>query len=147
MVEFNQCDEEIRFAFLEMRIRKQKGTGTLETLLVCILVSILIGAVIPYYQQMMQRARESALQTGLVNIRKSIELYRALEGRYPADLKRLVHARYVIPVRKDTFFSGEYLRNQAVDAKGNLLDPFGNQYQYDPKDGTVFSETEGYESW
>ncbi len=128
-------------------IRNERGLGILDTLLVCILVSILIGTAIPYYQQLTLGAREAALQTGLANIRKSIELYQVLQGHYPSELRSLLHARYVVPVREDTFFSGEYLRNQAIDAKGNLLDPFGNQYQYNPKDGTVLSGTQGYETW
>lgn len=127
--------------------RNEQGSGIFDTLLVCILVSILIGTVIPYYQRLEREAREAALQTGLANIRKGIELYHLLQGELPINLRRLVHARYVIPIREDTFFSGEYLRNQAVDEEGNLLDPFGNRYRYDPKKGAVASETEGYENW
>lgn len=121
--------------------------GSLDTLLVCILVSILIGTVIPYYQKIQQDAKEAVLMSGLVNIRKGIELYTALQGRYPSDLKDLINARYVIPVREDTFFSGEYLRSQSVDAEGNLLDPFGHRYLYNPKNGIVTSGTEGYQTW
>lgn len=127
--------------------RNERGLGLFDTLLVCILVSILIGTVIPYYQRLEKKAREAALQTGLANLRKGVELYHLLQGEFPTDLKRLVHARYVIPVREDTFFSGEYLRDQAVDDEGNLLDPFGNRYRYDPKNRTVSSGTEGYEDW
>lgn len=125
----------------------QKGQGILDTLLVCILVSILVGTVIPYYQRLAQQAREAALQTGLVNIRKGVELYQVLQGHYPPDLKSLVHAHFIIAAREDTFFSGEYLRHRATDLEGNLLDPFGNRYRYDPSKGTVFSGTKGYELW
>lgn len=128
-------------------IRNEKGLGILDTLLVCILVGILIGIVIPYYQKVQQNAKEIALRAGLGNIRKGIELYAALQGHYPSDLKALVHTRYVIPVREDTFFSGEYLREQAVDIEGNLLDPFGQHYRYDPKSGTVTAGADEYQSW
>lgn len=128
-------------------IVNQRGQGILDTLLVCILVSILIGTVIPYYQGLAQEAREAALQVGLVNIRKGVELYQALQGHYPPDLKNLMHTQFIIPAREDTFFSGEYLRHRATDPTGNLLDPFGNRYQYDPSRGTVVSGTKGYESW
>lgn len=130
-----------------MLIRSQKGAGVFETLLVCIMVSVLIGIGIPHYQKLVHEAREAALQTGLANIRKGIELHQALRGRFPTDLKNLVHARYIIPVREDTFFSGEYLQDQAIDEGGNLLDPFGNRYRYNPKNGIVTSGTAGYESW
>ncbi|MFY9269743.1 MAG: type II secretion system protein GspG [Candidatus Manganitrophaceae bacterium] len=127
--------------------RNQKGAGTLETLLVCILVGILVGAVIPYYQKLQRDMKEATLQTGLANIRKGIELYHLFQGRYPSDLKVLVNTRYLIPIREDTFFSGEYLRNQTVDSEGDLLDPFGNRYRYDLKSGSVRSGTEGYKTW
>lgn len=130
-----------------MRIQSQKGAGILDTLLVCILVSILIGIVIPYHYRMTQKAKETALQVGLNQIRKGVELHYVLQGRFPKNLKSLIHARYVVPVRDDTFFSGEYLRAQVVDQQGNLLDPFGNQYRYNPNSGAVVSETEGYEHW
>lgn len=128
-------------------LQNEKGLGILDTLFVCILVSILIGTVIPYYERLEQEAREVTLQTGLANIRKGIELYQALKGQNPSDLKSLVRARYVIPTRQDTFFSGEYLRAQAQDKEGNLLDPFGNRYEYDRNNGKVSSGTKGYETW
>lgn len=130
-----------------MLLRNQKGAGILDTLLVCILAGILVGTVIPYYQKLQKDAKEATLRTGLMNIRKAIELYHILQGRYPSDLEGLVNARYLIPVREDTFFSGEYLRNQAIDASGHLLDPFGNRYNYDQETGSVISGTDGYHDW
>jgi len=127
--------------------QNQKGAGILETLLVCIVVSILIGTVIPYYQRLAQQAKEATLQTALANIRKAIELYYVLQGKYPDKLEDLVGARYIIPVREDTPIAGEYLRAQAMNKEGNLLDPFGNKYQYNHKDGTVSSKTDGYQKW
>src|SRR5579884_1647772 len=87
----------------------QNGLGILDTILVCILMSILVGTAIPYYQKLERDAKGATLRAGLENIRKGIELYHALEGHYPTDLNVLIRARYVIPVREDTFFSGEYL--------------------------------------
>lgn len=139
--------EEVRSTAGSRFIVNQRGQGILDTLLVCILVGILIGTVIPYYQRLAQEAREAALQMGLVNIRKGVELYQVIQGHYPPDLKSLVHVQFIIPAREDTFFSGEYLRHRATDRAGNLLDPFGNRYQYDPSKGTVVSGTKGYESW
>jgi type II secretory pathway pseudopilin PulG len=145
-VEFDQRDEMMRIGLLIHEEINQKGAGVFETLLVCILLSILIGTVIPYYQKLAYDAREVALQSSLMNLRKAIELYTILQGKYPPDLKSLVNRKYVIPVRDDTFFSGEYLRDQVTDAEGNLLDPFGSRYRYDSKKGKVSSLTEGYES-
>ena len=130
-----------------MLLRNQKGAGVLETLLVCIVVSIMIGFVIPYHQKMAQEAKETALSTGLASIRKSIQLYALLHGKFPKDLKDLVQERYLLPIREDTFISGEYLRAQAVDNEGRLIDPFGSRFIYDQKGGTVQSGTKVYERW
>jgi|SRR3569832_1340695 len=128
-------------------LQNQKGLGIFDTLLVCILISISIGMVIPYYQKLAQDAREAALKTGLGNIRKGIELYQVLQGHNPSDLKSLVGMRYLVPIREDTFFSGEYLGAQAKNGEGDLVDPFGNRYQYDRRNGTVISGTKEYEKW
>lgn len=130
-----------------MLIRSEKGGGILDALLICILVSILIGTVIPYYQSLTRNAKEVALQAGLVSLRKAVELYQTLKGKYPSNLKSLINEKYVIPIREDTFFSGEYLRMQAVDADGYPIDPFGVRYRYDPQGGKVVSASRGYETW
>lgn len=124
----------------------QKGFTTLETLFVCIIIGILIGFAWPYYLRLEREAKEVTLRTGLVNIRSGIVLYQALEQHYPADLRSLVHRKYLLPVR-DEIISGEYLLAQAVDGEGNLLDPFGNRYRYNSVSGHVVSSTKGYESW
>ncbi len=124
----------------------QKGFTALETLLVCIVISLLIGIATSYYQRLALEAKEVTLTTGLVNIRNGIGLYRVLQQHYPEDLKNLVKEKYLLPVN-DKIISGEYLAAQSLDGDGNLLDPFGNRYRYDPTTGQVASNTQGYESW
>ncbi|NKE72722.1 hypothetical protein [Candidatus Manganitrophus noduliformans] len=110
------------------------------------MVGGLIGIAMPYYQKLALEAKEVTLKTGLVNIRSGIVLYQALQRHYPTDLKSLVREKYILPVN-DKIISREYLIAQSVDTEGNLLDPFGNHYRYDPVTGQVASSTEGYESW
>jgi len=47
----------------------------------------------------------------------------------------------------DSFFKQKYLMANAVDAKGNILDAFGNPFTYDSVSGKVRATTEGYASW
>lgn len=129
------------------RSDNEKGMSVLDTLMACILVGLLAGIVISYSQNLTQEAREAALKEELGTIRKAVTLYHALNGRYPDDLGNLIEGQYVIPMRDDTFFKGDYLSTQAVDSEGNLLDPFGRRYRYDPRGGTVSSAEEGYETW
>ncbi|MDC4204050.1 MAG: type II secretion system protein GspG [Candidatus Manganitrophus sp.] len=107
----------------------------------------MIGLSFHYYNRVVQEAREVALKAGLVNIRKTIQLYHFVERQYPPDLEGLVRKRLMLPAREDTFFKEEYLSAVAVDPEGHPLDSFGNQYRYDPRNGRVSSGTPGYETW
>lgn len=106
----------------------------------------LIGIAMPYYQKLALEAKEVTLRAELVNIRNGVELYNALHRSYPADLKNLIRQKYLLPIN-DRLISGDYLVAQSMDEDGNLLNPFGNRYRYDPATGRVTSETKGYESW
>lgn len=128
-------------------IQNEKGRGILDTLVVCILVGIIIAVIFPYYHKTVSEARETALRAGLINIRKTIQLYHFVEHQYPPDLRRLVHQKLVLPAREDTFLTEQYLNAVTADPEGHLLDPFGNRYRYDPRSGRVSSETPGYETW
>lgn len=121
--------------------------SALETLIVCILVGLLAGIVTSYHQKMTQEAKEVALREELGLIRKAVTLYAVLQGRFPGELGDLVEAQYMIPLRDNTSFKGEYLSTQATDSQGALLDPFGKRYRYDPRGGAVSSVEEGYETW
>jgi len=36
---------------------------------------------------------------------------------------------------------------RAVDKQGNIIDPFGNPFAYDPLKGEAKTTTAGYETW
>lgn len=127
--------------------RRPRGLTLFDTLLVCVLVSVLIGAFMNYYDRTVRKARETALQTGLANIRLSVQLFRAVNGRYPGDLKELLRSKLLMPTREGSLLDQEYLRAQALDAGGNPVDPFGWRYRYEPAGGRVSSATAGYEEW
>lgn len=73
-------------------IGDKEGKAILDALLVCILVTIMIGLSFHYYNRVVQEAREVALKAGLVNIRKTIQLYHFVERQYPPDLEGLVRS-------------------------------------------------------
>lgn len=135
------------------RIRCRKGMTTFEAIFTLCLIGILIGVVVQKYQRVMLAAQESALKTGLANIRMSIKLFRLLNNRNPNDLKELVKKEVILPgkVGKDRYtaslFKQKYLTEQATDAKGNIVDAFGNLFSYDAGRGEVKPTTKGYENW
>jgi type II secretory pathway pseudopilin PulG len=127
--------------------RKENGLTVFDTLLVCILIAGMIAGFMSYYGRMIQEARETALRTGLANIRLSIQLYRVLNGRYPVHLKELLSKRFLMPTKEGTIFGDHYLRAHALDQNGYPIDPFGQRYHYNASLGRVASSTSGYENW
>lgn len=125
----------------------EKGLGIIDTIVVCLLVAIMFVVLIPRYQRMAKDARETALRMGLTNMRSSIQLYVLLNNKPPEDLKDLLGKRYLIPTKEGTIFNDQYLKALALDNEGYPIDPFGNRYSYEPKEGRVSSTTEGYEKW
>ena len=135
-------------------IRCQKGLTILDTIITLCLIGILIGVVIPKYQRLAHDAQETALKTGLANIRSSIRLFKMLNGRNPKSLNELSEKKMILPARIGTdqytgpvFLDQKYLVLHAVDSQGHLLDPFGKPFVYDPVDGKVIAASKGYEDW
>jgi len=133
---------------------RQKGLTTVEAVISLCLIGILVGVVIPKYKRVAHVAQETALRTGLTNIRTSIKLFKMLNGRNPRSLNELIEQNVMLPARigkgpysGPVFFNQKYLKVEAVDTQGELLDPFGNRYTYDALGGEVRSGTKGYEVW
>lgn len=105
------------------------------------------------FQRVVLQAQRTALRAELANIRRSIELFKALNGRNPADLRELAQKQFVMPAHRSpgsfpaAAIKGAYLSATAVDAEGNILDPFGNPFSYDPGRGEVRTATKGLETW
>jgi len=134
--------------------KRSKGLTTVETVISLCLIGILVGVVIPKYKRVAHVAQETALKTGLTNIRTSIKLFKMLNGRNPRSLHEMIEKNVMLPARVGTqpttgpvFFKQQYLMLQAVDGRGNVIDVFGNPYFYDPINGIVRATSKGYENW
>jgi type II secretory pathway pseudopilin PulG len=138
---------------VRLRSRRQKGLTILDSIITLCLIGILIGYVIPKYQQVAYAAQEAALKAELSNIRQSITLFKMLNGRNPESLKEMMEKKVMIPVRigsapaTGSIFDERYLMKNALDAEGRKLDAFGNPFYYDSYRGEVRSTTKGYEVW
>lgn len=128
-----------------MKKKRPAGLTVFDTLLVCILIAGMMAAFMNYYGRTIQEAREAALKTDLASIRLSIQLYQALNGRYPGNLKELLSKRFLVPTKEGTIFNDQYLKTQTLDQSGYPVDPFGKRYNYDPTRGQVSSSRTGHE--
>ena len=131
----------------------QKGFTVLEALIALFVVGLLFGILVARGKAVVRAARESAVKAELVNIRTSIQLFRMLNGRNPKSLNELVEKDVMLPARigpgpySGSLIKRKYLLANAVDRNGNVLDPFGGHFSYDPARGEVKSGTKGCELW
>ncbi len=133
--------------------RDQRGLTVIDAVITVCLIGLLFGIVVPKYRRVAHAAQEAALQAELANIRSSIRLFRRLNNRIPGSLREMVEKKVILPARTGSdvytgsIFGETYLMPHAVDEEGNILDAFGNMFQYDPERGEVKTTTVGYEDW
>jgi len=63
---------------------RQKGFTIVELLIVIVIIGILAAITIVAYNNIQQRARDSARTSDIAGIQKALELYRADSGEYPS---------------------------------------------------------------
>lgn len=138
---------------MKNRTRDQRGLTVVDAIITVCLIGLLFGIVVPKYRRVAHAAQEAALRAELANIRSSIRLFRRLNGRSPESLREMVEKKVILPaqigsgVYTGSIFDEAYLMPHAVDEEGNILDAFGNTFQYDLVRGEVKTTTRGYEHW
>lgn len=147
-------------------MQNNKGRTVFETLLALIIVGILLVGAIIYIQRATRVVKEYAMISELGNIRTSVLLYFVVNKRFPNSLKQMVDEKIILPFQ-DTeaikkmaggnagiavqtgtiIIDRTYLERISMDKQGNILDAFGNPYNYDPRLGKVASSTSAYVGW
>ena len=77
------------------------GFTLLELIIVMAVIGILMTVTLPNLVNIPRRAAEAALRTDLNSFRKSIDLYKADKGNYPASLDALVDEGYLRSIPPD----------------------------------------------
>jgi len=90
---------------------------------------------------------ELALKSEPKNMLTALELYRAIKGKNPEDLKRLLETKFQPKDLRGILFDQEFLSIAEKDAQGYPVDPFGQRFYYNPVKGVIYSQTKGYEGW
>jgi type II secretory pathway pseudopilin PulG len=128
-------------------VLSDSGRTILENLLTIILVSFLLGFFAIYIEKTTKVAREYTLISELANIRSSIEVYAAINRKFPNSLNQLLEKQLILPFKDFKILKKDLLKNISVDEHGNPLDPFGNKFGYNPKSGYVWTTTTSYGGW
>ena len=83
--------------------RQQRGFTLIELIIVCAMISILVGVMIPVYKIHVLHANEAVLKQDLYHMRTAIDQYTQDKGKAPQDLNDIVTAGYLHAIPKDPF--------------------------------------------
>ncbi|HZU32738.1 MAG TPA: type II secretion system protein [Candidatus Angelobacter sp.] len=83
--------------------RQQRGFTLIELIIVCAMISILLGVMVPVYRLHIVHANEAVLKEDLYNMRNAIDQYTQDKGKAPQALDDIVSAGYLHAIPKDPF--------------------------------------------
>lgn len=83
--------------------RQQGGFTLIELIIVCSMIMILLGVMVPIYKIHVLHANEAVLKQDLYNMRTAIDQYTQDKGKAPQDLNDIVTAGYLHAIPKDPF--------------------------------------------
>jgi general secretion pathway protein G len=82
---------------------RQRGFTLIELIIVCAMISILLGVMIPVYKLHILHANEAVLKADLRHMRDAIDQFTQDKGKAPQDLNDLVSSGYLHAIPKDPF--------------------------------------------
>src|SRR5258707_7146467 len=83
--------------------RQQRGFTLIEMIIVCAMISILLGVMVPVYKIHVLHANEAVLKQDLFNMRQAIDQYTQDKSKAPQALEDIVTAGYLHAIPKDPF--------------------------------------------
>lgn len=113
-----------------------------EWILVTIVVVLTVVLGVGLYSGRDKVTKSKLLIQELAMLRSGAAQYKMINKRPPSSLKELLAAVYDFDGEKRSF-----LESAPLSDKGEVTDPFGNPYNYDPKSGWINSTTPGFERW
>lgn len=116
----------------------------LEFAVVGVLLLLCAGFAVGLYKKRQDVEKGRQLISELASLRQAVSLFVTIHREGPPDLKTLASKSYQMdPVERPKPF----LQNFKPAPNGEILDPFGHPYRYDPQTRWVISSSRGYESW
>jgi|SRR5947209_7425892 len=128
--------------------RQQRGFTLIELIIVCAMISILLGVMVPIYKTHILHANEAVLKQDLRNMRDAIDQYSQDKGKAPQSLDDLVSAGYLHAIPKDPFTHANDTWQVVQEDVLTALDQTAPGIT-DVKSGSslVSSEGNAYSSW
>ncbi|HKD80364.1 MAG TPA: type II secretion system protein [Candidatus Angelobacter sp.] len=129
--------------------RRQRGFTLIELMIVCSMILILLGVMVPIYKIHVLHANEAVLKQDLYNMRTAIDQYTQDKGKAPQELNDIVTAGYLHAIPKDPFtHSAETWQVVQEDNVMETIDQTAPGIT-DVKSGSSLTSTEGnaYSDW
>src|SRR5215471_3597433 len=83
--------------------KRQRGFTLIEMIIVCAIISILLGIMVPVYKIHILHANEAVLKEDLYHMRTAIDQYTQDKNKAPQELNDIVTAGYLHALPKDPF--------------------------------------------
>ena len=123
----------------------KKKRARYEWLVMLLVIAVASAIGMGVYNKRAAVEKADLLQNQLSQLRTAVTVYKTLNKANPPALSSLVNEtlNFSDPAAQPQ----PYVTNMHVDNAGNIVDPFGHEYQYDAATGWVASTTEGYQNW
>ena len=128
--------------------RHQRGFTLIELIIVCAMISILLGVLVPVYKIHVVHANEAVLKQDLYHMRTAIDQYTQDKAKAPQALNDIVTAGYLHAIPKDPFTHSAETWQVVQEDVLTSIDQTAPGMS-DVKSGSNLISTEGtaYSSW
>jgi general secretion pathway protein G len=128
--------------------KQQRGFTLIELIIVCAMISILVGVMVPVYKTHIIHANEAVLKEDLHSMREAIDQYTQDKGKAPQDLNDIVTAGYLHAIPKDPFTHASDTWQVVQEDVLESIDQTAPGIS-DVKSGSSLTSTEGsaYNTW
>jgi general secretion pathway protein G len=127
---------------------KTRGFTLIELIIVCAMISILLGVMIPVYKLHILHANEAVLKEDLRHMRDAIDQYTQDKGKAPQSLDDIVSAGYLRAIPKDPFtHSSETWQTVQEDVMESIDQTEPGISDVKSGSNLISSEGTAYSSW
>ncbi|HET8889036.1 MAG TPA: type II secretion system protein [Candidatus Angelobacter sp.] len=126
---------------------RQRGFTLIELIIVCAMISILLGIMIPVYRIHVLHANEAVLKEDLYHMRTAIDQYTQDKGKAPQALDDIVSAGYLHALPKDPFTHAADWQTVQEDVLTSIDQTQPGISDVKSASNLVSSEGTAYSSW
>ena len=127
--------------------RQQRGFTLIEMIIVCAIISILLGIMVPVYKIHILHANEAVLKEDLYHMRTAIDQYTQDKGKAPQALDDIVTAGYLHAIPKDPFTHANDWQTVQEDVLTSIDQTQPGISDVKSASNLISSEGTAYSSW